>query len=64
MRLCARCGREAPIFRFRTEHLRLIGWQPYHVEAYMNWCGHGQEFISWPQEDGTVQLVPLVGEAV
>ncbi len=46
---CSRCGREAPVFRFREEHLRLVGWSLYTVASYTNWCGHGQEFIPVPE---------------
>jgi hypothetical protein len=27
VRRCLRCGREVPVYRFRLEHLRLIGWR-------------------------------------
>jgi hypothetical protein len=29
----------------------------------VNWCGHGQEFVPWPEADGYWTLVPVV-EAV
>jgi len=29
----------------------------------VNWCGHGQEFVPWPDEDGYWTLLPVV-EAV
>jgi len=29
----------------------------------VNWCGHGQEFVLWPDADGYWTLVPVV-EAV
>jgi len=29
----------------------------------VNWCGHGQEFVPWPDADGYWTLVPVV-EAV
>jgi hypothetical protein len=29
----------------------------------VNWCGHGQEFVPWPEKDGYWVLVPVV-EAV
>jgi len=29
----------------------------------VNWCGHGQEFVPWPEADGYWVLVPVV-EAV
>jgi hypothetical protein len=61
---CPRCGRVAGGFRgFRTEHLRHHGWQPYQVATYVNWCGHGQEIIPWPQADGSVRVIPVLGEA-
>ncbi len=53
-----------PVFRFREEHLRLIGWSLYTVASYTNWCGHSQEFIPLPEPDGWVRLVLVVGEAV
>ncbi len=62
-RPCSRCGREAPIFRFRVEHLKLVGWRLFAVASYTNWCGHGQEFIPVPLANGRVTFVPVVGEA-
>jgi hypothetical protein len=29
----------------------------------VNWCGHGQEFVPWPEADGYWTLVPIIGEA-
>jgi hypothetical protein len=26
----------------------------------VNWCGHGQQFIPWPEPDGFWVLVPVV----
>jgi hypothetical protein len=26
----------------------------------VNWCGHGQEFVPWPEKDGYWVLVPVV----
>jgi hypothetical protein len=31
--------------------------------AYVNSCGHAQEFLPLPNADGTVHLVPILGEA-
>jgi hypothetical protein len=31
--------------------------------AFVNWCGHAQEFVPIPRGDGTCQLVPIIGEA-
>jgi hypothetical protein len=25
----------------------------------VNWCGHGQQFIPWPEADGYWVLVPV-----
>jgi hypothetical protein len=27
--------------------------------AVVNWCGHGQEFVPWPEKDGYWVLVPV-----
>jgi hypothetical protein len=62
-RPCPRCGREAPVYRFRLEHLRLMGWRLFTVASYTNWCGHGQEFIPVPDDDGWCCMVPVLGEA-
>ncbi len=35
-RPCPRCGREAPVFRFRVEDLRLVGWRLFTVASYTN----------------------------
>src|SRR5215470_19958530 len=50
---CPRCGEVAGDFKgFRAEHLAHVGWRAYRVESYQNWCGHGQEVLTWPQSDG------------
>ena len=55
----------AVLFRgFRVEHLKHVGWQAYRVETYVNGCGHGQEVIPFPREDGLVALVPVWGAAM
>ncbi len=28
---------------FRAENLGHVGWKPYRVASYVNWCGHAQE---------------------
>ena len=38
------------------------GW-PTKPMVVVNWCGHGQEFVPWPEKDGYWVLVPVV-EAV
>jgi len=63
VRPCVRCGREAPVYRFRLEHLRLIGWRLFAAVEYVNWCGHAQECVALPEADGWSWLVPVRGEA-
>ncbi len=61
---CPRCGEVVGRFKgFRAEHLAHVGWRAYQVESYQNWCGHGQEVLTWPQSDGSVLLIPVLGEA-
>ena len=63
-RPCPRCGKESPEHRCRFEHLRMIGWgQPRQVLKIVNWCGHSQDFVAWPEADGDWRLVPVWGEA-
>ena len=38
----------------------MVDWKSMLV---VNWCGHGQEFVPWPEKDGCWVLVPVV-EAV
>ena len=35
------------------------GW-PTTAMVVVNWCGHGQEFVPWPETDGYWVLVPVV----
>jgi hypothetical protein len=62
-RPCARCGREAPVFEWTPELGRLVGWEPFAVASFVNWCGHVQEFIPIPNAEGGCWLVPVLGEA-
>jgi hypothetical protein len=63
VRSCLRCGREAPVYRFRLEILPRVGWRLFAPAEYVNWCGHAQEFIPLPERDGSCWLVPIDGEA-
>ena len=58
---CPRCG---SIVRAGTalhvEDLRYVGWTACRVATYLNWCGHLQTAIPWPQADGTVRLIPVL----
>ena len=56
------CTREWAVHRYRFEHLMWTGW-PTTPMVIVNWCGHGQEFVPWPDKDGYWTLVPVV-EAV
>jgi hypothetical protein len=37
------------------------GW-PATPMVVVNWCGHGQEFVPWPEKDGYWVLVPVIEE--
>jgi hypothetical protein len=63
VRRCLRCAREAPIYRFRLEHLRLIGWRLFAPAEYVNWCDRAHEFARLARADGLCQLVPINSEA-
>jgi len=56
------CKREWAVRRYRFEHLMWTGW-PATPMVVVNWCGHGQEFVPWPEADRYWVLVPVV-EAV
>jgi len=52
-RECPRYGREVPVLRLRFKDLRVIGWaQPRPVVKIVNWCGHSQQFVPWPEAEG------------
>ncbi len=42
----------------------MIGWRLFAPAEYVNWSGHGQEFIPLPDEDGWCRLGPVIGEAI
>ena len=48
-RLCPSCGKDEPVRRFRFDPLRMIGWKPLGTVHIVNWCGHGNEFVAWPE---------------
>jgi len=60
---CPKCGRIVGPLHMRTEHLKHVGWEPYQVVSYVNWCGHAQEIIPFPLPDGGCQFVPVLGES-
>ena len=47
----------------RAEHLAHVGWRAYQVESYQNWCGAAQEVLTWPRSNGSMPLIPVLGEA-
>jgi hypothetical protein len=50
-------------YRYRLRHLVMAGWKPMKPMLVVNYCGHGQEFIPWPEADGYWLVMPVVGEA-
>jgi hypothetical protein len=55
----AKCDRQWPVYRYRLRHLLMAGWKPMKPMLVVNYCGHGQEFIPWPEADGYWTLVPV-----
>jgi len=45
--------------RHCLQHLIPAGWKPIKPMLVVNWCGHGQQFIPWPEADGYWTLVPV-----
>ena len=60
-RPCDKCGREAPVYRFRISDLRRMGWRLFAPADFVNWCGHQQPFVPLPERGGRTRLVPVVG---
>jgi len=59
-----KCDRKWPEHRYRFERLGMMGWaKPRQVLKIVNWCGHSQDFVAWPEPGGNWRLVPVVGEA-
>jgi hypothetical protein len=46
-----------------VEDVRRNGWIIYMPTIVVHWCGHGQEVLPIPGEDGKCDLVPVIGEA-
>jgi hypothetical protein len=55
-----KCDREWPVYRHRLPHLIMAGWKPMKPMLVLNWCGHSQQFIPWPEADGYWRLVPVL----
>jgi hypothetical protein len=47
------------MYRKRLQHLIMAGWKPMKPMLDVNWCGHSQQVIPWPAEDGYWVLVPV-----
>ena len=61
---CPRCGAVARMTRLSEADLRHAGYTVFGRDQYVvNWCGHGQEFITVPDTAGMWWLVPILGEA-
>lgn len=41
--------------------LRLLGWQPCMTQTGVEWRGHAQEYVPWPEADGYWRMVPVLG---
>ncbi len=37
----------------------MIGWKPLGTVQIVEWCGHGHEYVPWPEPDGYWRLVPM-----
>jgi hypothetical protein len=58
---CPRCGSIVrALTALHVDDLRYVGWTPCRVATYVNWCGHVQSAIPWPQENGSVRLIPVL----
>ena len=51
------------MYRRQLQSIIMAEWKPMKPMLVMNWCGHGQEFVPWPEKDGYWMLVPVVGVA-
>jgi hypothetical protein len=49
-----------PVSRYRTETLRQLGWQLCKTQVVVEWCGHAQEYVPWPEADGYWRMVPVL----
>ena len=52
------------MMRLSQTDLRRAGYEVFgRDQCFVNWCGHGQEFITVPDPAGMWWLVPILGEA-
>jgi hypothetical protein len=40
-----RCLGAGPVYRFRRDHLRLLGWRVFALVEYVSWCDHGHKVV-------------------
>ena len=58
-RQCWKCVREEPVIRLHYKSLRMIGWKPLGTVYAVNYSGHGNECVPWPEPDGYWRLVSV-----
>ncbi len=58
---CPRCGSIVrALTALHVDDLQYVGWTACRVATYVNWCGHVQSAIPWPQANGSVRLIPVL----
>ena len=62
-RPCPQCGRVIPIHTRWWPKAGGVQRYPFELFTYVEWCGHQQEIILVPREDGGFGEVPVLGEA-
>jgi hypothetical protein len=45
--------------RFPLAELRRVIWLLVTTTKIVNWCGHSQEYVPWPEPGGWWRLVPV-----
>ena len=62
-RPCPQCGRVIPIHTRWWPTAGGVKHEPFEVFDYVEWCGHRQEVILVPRDDGWWGEIPVLGEA-
>jgi hypothetical protein len=62
-RPCPKCGRVIPHNRRWWPKAGGEQHWPYEVFGYVTWCGHLQEVVLVPRDDGWFGEIPVLGEA-
>jgi hypothetical protein len=61
---CPRCGSVVKVLRLSLTDLRRAGYEVLGEDQYfVNWCGHGHEFVTVPDTASMWWLVPILAEA-